>query len=96
MDQEFDKLEGTIENIDGNIGNVEINTTASREHVAKIKRSIRTDKERARAISSLLSFLVLPKQVVIHLVYYVIIFLNCKIYQNGISDKLSPREIVLT
>ncbi len=61
MDQEFDKLEGTIENIDGNIGNVEINTTASREHVAEIERSIRNDKECARAISSLLPFSVLPK-----------------------------------
>ncbi len=68
MDQEFDKLEGTIENIDRNIGNVEMYTTASGEHVAKIERSIRTDKERARAISSPLPFSVLPKQVVIHLV----------------------------
>ncbi len=61
MDQEFDKLEGTIENIDGNLGNVEINTTASREHVAEIERSIHTDKERARAIISLLPLLVLQK-----------------------------------
>ena len=95
MDQEFYKLEGTIENIDGDIGNVEINTRASREHVAETERSIRTDKERARAIRPLLPLLVLPKQVVIHLVYYVIIFLNCEICQNGISATMLPREIVL-
>ena len=45
--------------------------------------------------TTLLPFLVLPKQVVIHQVYYVIIFLNCEIFQNGISATLSPREIVL-
>ncbi len=80
MDQEFDKLEGTIENVDGNIGNVVINTTALGEHVGETKRSIHTDKERARAISSLLPFLVLLKQMLIHLVYYVMIFLNCEIF----------------
>ncbi len=42
MDQEFDKLEGVIENIDGSIGNVEINTTAACEHVGEIERDIRT------------------------------------------------------
>ena len=56
MDQEFDKLEGAIENVDGKMGNVEINTTASREHMAEIERSICTDKERVIAISSLLPF----------------------------------------
>ncbi len=32
---------------------------------------------------------------VIHLVYYVYIFLNCEINPLGISDTQSPREIVL-
>ena len=45
MDQEFKKLEGVIESIDGSIGNVEINNTAAREHVGKIERDIRTGKE---------------------------------------------------
>ena len=84
-----------IENVDGNIGNVAINTTTSREHVGEIKQSIRIYKERARAIISLLPILVLPKQIMIHLVYYVIIFLNCEICKQGISATLSPREIVL-
>ena len=38
MDQEFDKLEGKLDL-------VEINTTAAREHVGEIERSIRTIKE---------------------------------------------------
>ena len=95
MDQEFDKLEGVIENIDGSIGNVEINTTAAREHVGEIERDIRTGKERCRAIVSVMPYLVLPKMMVIHLVYYVYIFLNCEVNPLGISESLSPREIIL-
>ncbi len=40
MDQEFDKLEGVIENVDRNIGSLAINTIASREHVREIERII--------------------------------------------------------
>ena len=62
MDQEFAKLESSFDL-------VEINTTAAREHVGEIEQSIRTIKKRARAISTVLPFSVLPKQIVIHLVY---------------------------
>ena len=48
-----------------------------------------------RSVSSTLSYEIFPKQVVIHLVYYVVIFLNCSVAANGVSDTLSPREIVL-
>ncbi len=59
MDREFEKLEGLL-------GPVEINTTASREHVGEIERSNRIVKERVRSISSTLPSKILPKQVVIH------------------------------
>ena len=88
MDQEFEKVEGEL-------GLVEINTTAAREHVGEIERSNRVVKERARSISSTLPYAVLPKQIVIHLIYYVVTFLNCSVAENGVSDTLSPREIVL-
>ncbi len=68
MDREFEKLEGLL-------GPIEINTTASREHVGEIERSNCVVKERVRSISSTLPYKVLPKQVVIHVVYYVVIFL---------------------
>ncbi len=95
MHQEFDKLEGLIESIDGSIENVEINTTAAWTHGGKIEPNIHTGKERCRTIVSVLPYLVLPKMVIIHLVYYVYIFLNCKINPLGISDTQLPREIVL-
>ncbi len=44
-EEKKDKLEGVIESIKGSIGNVEINTTAAREHVDEIERDIRTGKE---------------------------------------------------
>ena len=88
VDQEFEKLEGLLDS-------VEINTTASREHVGEIERSNRVVKERVRSISSTLPYTILPKQIVIHLVYYVVIFLNCSVATNGVSATLSPREIIL-
>ena len=39
MDKEFEKIQDAL-------GHLEINTTAAREHVAKIERQIRTVKER--------------------------------------------------
>ncbi len=95
MDQEFDNLEGVIESIDGSIGNVEINTTAARKHVGKIERDIHTGKDQCRAIVSVLPYSILSKMVVINLVYYEYIFLNCEINPLGISESQSPREIIL-
>ncbi len=49
MDQEFDKMEG-------NLDNIEINTTAAREHTSDIEQSNRTMKERCREILTTLPF----------------------------------------
>jgi hypothetical protein len=73
---------------------VEINTTAAREHVGEIERSHRTLKERARCVVSDLPYTVLPMQMVIHLVYFVVLWLNAFPNKQGISENLSPREIV--
>ncbi len=95
MDQDFDKLEGVIEGIDRSIGNVDINNTAACKYVGEIERNICTSKERRLAIVSVLPYLLLPKMVVVHLVYYVYIFLNFEVTPLGISKTLSSREIVL-
>ncbi len=68
MDQDFEKLEGVVENIDGNIENVAINTTALHKHVGEIKSNIYTTKEYAREICSTFPYMVLSKQLVIHMV----------------------------
>ena len=61
----------------------------------EIKQSICVIKERARPVSTVLPFSVLPKQVIIHLIYYVLMFLNTMPAKTGISETLSPREILL-
>ncbi len=71
MDQEFNKLECLIESIDSSIGNVAINTTDARKHMGEIEHDICTSKEWCHAIVSVLPYLVLPKMVVVYLVYYV-------------------------
>jgi hypothetical protein len=69
MDQEFDKVEDACDM-------VEINTTAARKHVREIKRFIHTIKERSRALVSDLPYKFLPRQVIIHLVYFAVLWLN--------------------
>ena len=88
MDGEFSKLESSFDL-------VEINTTAAREHVGEIKRSVHTIKERVRSISTVLPYTTLPKQLIMHLIYYVVMFLNAMPAKTGISDTISPREIVM-
>ncbi len=88
MDQEFQKLKKKLDL-------VKVNTTTAREHVGKIKRSNRTVQERSRAIYSVLPYSILPKQVVIHMIYFVVMFLNRDVTKLGILDIFSPRELVL-
>ncbi len=88
MDQEFDKVKDACEM-------VEINTTVAREHVGKIKRFIRTIKECSHALVSDLPYTTLLRQVIIHLVYFAVLWLNSLPAAAGVSDKYSPREIIL-
>ena len=69
MDQEFDKIASKIPL-------EEANTAATREHVAEIERAIQIIKERCRGILSTLPFKYLPRKIVIHLVYFAVLWLN--------------------
>jgi hypothetical protein len=89
MDKEFDKVKDTNKI-------VEINTTPACKQVGKIEQYICTAKERSRALVLDLPFTVLPRQVVIHLVYFVaVLWLNSLPAAAGVSNKYSPHEIVL-
>ncbi len=87
-DQEFNKVEDKI-------GLVEINTTTAHEHVGEIERFIHTIKERSRALVLDLPYTTLPRQVVIHLVYFAVLWLNSLPAAAGVSERNSLREIVL-
>ena len=66
MDQEFDKI---VDDMDL----VLVNTTTTQEHVTEIECVIRTIKESCHSTISILPYKILPKQTVIHLVYFTII-----------------------
>ncbi len=88
MDQEFDKVEDACKM-------VEINTTAARKHISEIKCFICTIKECSRALMSDLPYTTLPRQVIIRLVYFAVLWLNSLPAAAGVSDKYSPWEIIL-
>ena len=87
MDQEFDKIVDEVPKL-------EINTTAAREHVGEIERAIRTVKEQSRAVVSYQPYAILHKLIVIHLVYFSVLWLNNKPKKLGISHVHSPRDII--
>ena len=88
MDQEFDKLKSKTVL-------VEINAATAWEQVGEIEQSIHTVKEGSRANSTILNYTVLQKQIAIHLLYQVVMFLNSMSAKTWISEKLSLREIIL-
>ena len=89
MDMEFDKLKDKM-------GSIKIITTAAREHVGDIERYIRVIKERARSVASQLPYKShMPDQIVIHLMKFVVMWINAVPHRNGVSTTMSPREIVL-
>ena len=90
MDQEFDKI---VDKMDLAI----VNTCGAREHVTDAERGIRTIKESSRCTVAELrrvGITILPKQVIIHLVYFAVFWINSPPATNGISEVFPPREIV--
>ena len=86
MDMEFEKIKDKV-------GLVEINTTAAREHVGEIERQICLIKERKRCSTSYMldcGMIYLPKQIVIHLVYNVCLWMNAFLLKSGLSVDYPP------
>jgi hypothetical protein len=88
MDNEFEKLKPLVPGLN-------INTNAAKEHVPEIECRIRLIKERGRGILNTLPFKKMPQLILIELVYHVVLWLNAFPSRSGISETLSPREIVL-
>ena len=88
MDMEFEALRELLPNIT-------LNTTAAREHVGEIERKIRTIKERARGTISTFPYTTLPKLMVIELLHFCVMWLNAFPVKSGVSDRFSPRELML-
>jgi hypothetical protein len=88
MDMEFECLSEIVDYL-------LINCTGAREHVTDVERSIRTVKERSRSVVSELPYAdCMPDQMIIHLMYFVCMWINAFPSKNGVSTQYSPREIV--
>ncbi len=71
-----------------------INTTAAREHIPEVERKIRLIKEQGRGILNTLPFKKMPRLMLIELIYNVVLWLNAFPAKSGVSEMLSPCEIV--
>jgi hypothetical protein len=91
-------MDGQFETIRGDLAEMQVtlNTVARGEHVPEVlERHIRTIKERARSVYNTLPFTKIPGRMVAELVYYSVFWLNSFPAQDGISNTLSPRAIVI-
>ena len=88
MDNEFNKF--------GNhIPETNMNTPVAAKHVGEIERNIWVIKERARKIICTLPYKRLPSIMLIHLMHFVVMWLNNSPVSNGISSTYSTHKIVL-
>ena len=88
MDNEFNKVKDHLPQIN-------LNTSAAGEHVGEIERRIRVIKERARGIICTLPYPRLPQIMVIHLLHFIVMWLNNFPVSNSVSARFSPRELIL-
>ena len=73
---------------------MEVNTTSAREQIPEIERLIWLIKERLRCITCDFTFTSVPKMVLIHSLYSMIIMLNVFPHESGFTGELSPCKIV--
>jgi len=88
-------MDGDFEKIKSLMPSVECNTTAAKKHVSEAERTIRTVKERVRGVLATLPFSHIPKRMKIEFIYFVILWLNAFPVKSGISQTISPRELLM-
>jgi hypothetical protein len=88
MDNEFEKVKD-------NIPMVNLNTPAAGEHNGEIKHHIRIIKEQSQGIICTLPYPKLPQQMLIHLLHFIVMWLNNFLVSHGVLDRFSPRELIL-
>jgi hypothetical protein len=73
---------------------MELNVVSNDKHVPEIERYIRTVKERTRCVYTMLPYKKMPSRMVVEMVKASVCWLNMFPADDGVSDTLSPREIV--
>jgi hypothetical protein len=88
MDREFEKIQSLLPT-------VECNTMAAKELVSEGEQTIQTVVERIRGLLATLPFSHVPKRMKIEFVNFVILWLNTFLVKLGISQTISPRELLM-
>ncbi len=88
MDNEFEKVRD-------HVSTVNMNTPAVAEHTVDIERHIRMIKECCCFKFCTLPYKTLPQQILIHLLHFVVMWLNNFPSATGISSTFSPCELIL-
>ena len=83
-----------FEKIKDDMGLVDVNTTAAREHVAEIERGICLIKEECQSVVKSLLFWYMHRKIVTFVVYFVTMFVDAVPAAEGISGVFSPCDIV--
>jgi hypothetical protein len=78
-DNEFEPMRGDFLDL-----GMELNAVSNDEHVPEIQRYIRTVKERTRCVYTMLPYKKMPSRMIVEMFPA----------NNGVSDTMSPREIV--
>ena len=87
MDMEFEKVREKL-------ANIEVNTTAAREHVHELEHHIRLIKEHVICTTSDFPFDTIPILVLIHVVYTCVMWINDIPRTTGAVQGIPPRELV--
>ena len=72
------------------------NTTPAKENFSEVERNIRVVKERNRGVVNTLLFAYIPRRMKIDFIYFVTLWLNAFPVKSGVSETISPREILLS
>jgi hypothetical protein len=88
-------MEYEFEKVKENIPNLNLNTPAVEEHIRETKRHIRIIKEQSLGIICTLPYLKLPQQMLIHLLHFILMWLNIFPVSHRVSDICNPRELIL-
>jgi hypothetical protein len=88
MDNKFNKVKDHVPHFN-------MNTPAAAEHVGKIERCIQVIKEKPCSIICTLPYPKLPQMMLIHLLHFIVMWLNNFPPAMGISSQWSSREIIL-
>ena len=90
MDGEFERVCDPLADM-----GVQLNLTLCDEHVREIECYIHVVKERVQAIYNSLPFTHMPLRLILEMAKSVVFWLSSFPHTNGVSDTMSPREVMI-